>query len=236
MPITSDEMRRAIRAYYQHAEAGHSRYRSWEHCYAHFQTAGPEGVALERDQAALHLGFYLASWGMYRGSSFLLQHDYTVHRGIVDFLSQRHFRELWRLDAATETSVHVHELVLELAAGIRRVYTPFAARVGSMPPTPTLLTKVMLGTLGCVPATDNLFQKGFKAKGLSFSDLNGRFLKRVFAFCRQHRRELVEEQRRIERRSHVRYPLMKLVDMCFWQIGYEMSPPAVQGRLAAQPA
>jgi hypothetical protein len=26
----------------------------------------------------------LASWGMYRGSSFLLQHAHTVHLGVID--------------------------------------------------------------------------------------------------------------------------------------------------------
>jgi hypothetical protein len=38
----------------------------------------PKGISGDRDHAALQLGFYLASWGMYGGSSFLLQYDYTV--------------------------------------------------------------------------------------------------------------------------------------------------------------
>ncbi len=38
------------------------------------------------DMLALHLGFYLASWGMYRGSSFLLQKDYKVHVPIVKII------------------------------------------------------------------------------------------------------------------------------------------------------
>lgn len=62
----------------------HHRYRSWELCYNYFHQNTIDAVALDRDRAALELGFYLASWGMYRGSSFLLQHAYTVHRGAID--------------------------------------------------------------------------------------------------------------------------------------------------------
>src|SRR5262245_15461814 len=42
----------------------HHRFRLWEHCYAYFQRGQNDC-----DLASLHLAFYLASWGMYRGSS-----------------------------------------------------------------------------------------------------------------------------------------------------------------------
>ena len=35
------------------------------------------------DYLSLQLAFYLASWGMYRGSSFLIQKDYRVHIPVV---------------------------------------------------------------------------------------------------------------------------------------------------------
>jgi hypothetical protein len=52
-------------------------------------------VAADRDHAALQLGFYLASWGMYRGSGFLLQHAYTIHLGVIDQLVAPQFSVLW---------------------------------------------------------------------------------------------------------------------------------------------
>jgi len=54
------------------------------------------------------------------------------------------------------------------------------------------------------------------------------FIERVLRFCKYHLAELREEQSRIEVASGVHYPLMKLVDMYFWQIGFERSgrPPA----------
>ena len=61
------------------------RYRSWEHCYSHFIKArGSQEI--DYDYLSLQLAFYLASWGMYRGSSFLLQKDYKVHIPVVEEL------------------------------------------------------------------------------------------------------------------------------------------------------
>ena len=67
----------------------------------------------------------------------------------------------------------------------------------------------------------HLFLFCFKREGFKYSYLNDRFVKRVLAFCRSNIRELQKEQRAVERSSGIRYPLMKLVDMYFWQIGYE---------------
>ena len=66
------------------------RYRSWEHCYSHFMNArGRNDV--DYDYLSLQLAFYLASWGMYRGSSFLLQKDYRVHISVVkELLSEKY--------------------------------------------------------------------------------------------------------------------------------------------------
>ena len=66
------------------------RYRSWEHCYSHFiKERGNQDI--DYDYLSLQLAFYLASWGMYRGSSFLLQKDYKVHIPVVkELLSKKY--------------------------------------------------------------------------------------------------------------------------------------------------
>jgi hypothetical protein len=45
---------------------------------------------------------------------------------------------------------------------------------------------------------------------------------RVLQFCRDNLDELLDQQARIKRSSGSHYPLMKLVDMYFWQLGYEL--------------
>lgn len=200
---------------------GHHRYRSWEHCYQYFRKVTPEGMAAERDTAALQLGFYLASWGMYRGSSFLLQRAYTVHLGLIDRLASDELRPLWKIEFGTpECGDDIVAAVESAVRAVREAYAPFGQ------PTDTLVTKILLGTLGCLPAVDRYFIDGFKAEGQKYSRVNNGFIKRLHQFSSNRLPELRHEQDRIERATGVRYPLMKLIDMYFWQIGYELGTGA----------
>ncbi len=215
-------IKRVIKAYYGEAASEHHRYRSWEYCYGYFRQARRSGLALDRDHAALQLAFYLASWGMYRGSGFLLQHAYTVHRGIVDLVAEARFDALWEADfGSSAADAQFTPFVSDLVRDIRVVYMPFAQATGAAQATDTLVTKVILGTFGCLPACDRYFIDGFKSEGLGFSSFNDKFVGRILRFCQSHLAELQEEQAEIEQQSGIRYPLMKLVDMYFWQIGYE---------------
>ena len=194
----------------------HHRYRSWEHCYQFFRAKTQAEIIEQRENAALQLGFYLASWGMYRGSSFLLQHAYTVHLGVVDCLAAQEYSVLWGKDVGSEKEdVTLVPVILAAVEGVREAYKPFGKA------TDTLVTKVLLGTFGCLPACDRFFIDGFNRSGFSYSYLNDRFVGRVLGFCNTHLAALRKEQARIEAGGGVRYPLMKLVDMYFWQIGSE---------------
>ena len=68
-------IRSATTFYNELREDPNGRYRSWEYCYKAFHDARGNTNA-DVDYLSLQLAFYLASWGMYRGSSFLLQKDY----------------------------------------------------------------------------------------------------------------------------------------------------------------
>ena len=215
---------RAITAYHSEGLGEHHRYRSWEHCYSYFRRRRRHGLSQDRDHAALQLAFYLASWGMYRGSSFLLQHAFTVHRGVIDVVAEPRYEELWRTDfGARETDRRLIPQIQELIVAIREAYRPFVATTGSGQPTDTLVTKIILGTFGCLPACDRYFVDGFKSEGFKYSYLNASFVERALGFCQDHLPALQKEQSRIAKKGSVRYPLMKLVDMYFWQIGYEGS-------------
>jgi len=205
-----------IRAYHGVlTEKEHHRYRSWEHCYRFFRSITPPGISAARDNAALQLGFYLARWGMYRGSSFLLNHTYTIHLRAIDCLSAPELRPLWERDfGSQENDCDFIPTLLDAVSAIRDAYEPFL-------PTDTLITKVLLGTLGCLPACDKYFLVGFRSEGFSYSDLNRPFIERLLDFCRSNMAALRNEQERIATADGIRYPLMKLVDMYFWQIGYE---------------
>jgi hypothetical protein len=168
MPI-----REKIQAYYGDISGEHDRYRSWEHCYRYFRIHAPERLNSDRNHAALQLGFYLASWGMYRGSSFLLQYTYTAHLGVIDQLIAPQFECLWRHEfGPTQNGLELVPAVTAAITAIREAYRPFAHPSEARQASDTLVTKVLLGTFACLPACDRYLIDGFKGAGLKYSYLN----------------------------------------------------------------
>jgi hypothetical protein len=238
-PDQGHELRSAVRIHdtireFQRDNTPGSRSRSWEHCYGYFRNVGRQGIAANRDHAALHLGFYLASWGMYRGSGFLLEHDYTVHLPVIDQLLAPRFALLWEREfGASDNDRDLMRVILEAIEAIREAYRPLAkARLA----TPLLVTKIILGSFGCLPAVDEFFLWGFRDASFQYSDLNGKFIELVLNFCRENLNDFRREQTWIERDRPVRYPLMKLVDMHFHQSGYELDRKAKENRLSPGPS
>lgn len=195
----------------------HHRYRSWEHCYRFFQRLTPARLKKEREEAALQLGFYLASWGMYRGRSFLLQRAYSVHRGVIDCLADPRWSRLWTAEfGADEDDDSKVADVVALRDCLGATYAKFGE------PTDTLVTKIMLGTLACSPACDRYFVSGFTSEGNRYSCFNKQFVTRVLQFARTNLPQLRRAQLSTEGSVGARYPLMKLVDMYFFQTGLEL--------------
>lgn len=201
----------------------HNRYRSWEHCCCQFRTDKSSNDK-DFDILALHLAFYLASWGMYRGSSQLLQKDYKVHLPIVHEIMSERYNVLWNMtfDNPDEDAEKIN-LVLELAKILRQIYMSM-----EVSPTDTLVTKVMLGTFGCIPAYDTLFVNGitfwnglpgmYKPKFPARLGVNN--YRGLINFYREHKIEIGEAHDFVARQG-VHYPIMKLVDMYFWSLGYQ---------------
>lgn len=104
----------------------HHRYRSWEHCYEYFRRISPDGFVKDKDHAALQLGFYLASWGMYRGSSFLLQRTYKVHEAVIEVLAENQFRPLWAYEYGSgKGDEGLNSLIFDVTQRIKTAYRQF---------------------------------------------------------------------------------------------------------------
>jgi len=200
------------------------RYRSWEHCYSHFQQHHSSNREEDLDTTTLHLAFYLASWGMYRGSSQLLQKDYRVHTPIVRELSDSKYICLWQLnfDSLNAQGSEV-ELLFQLVKKLRQIYTEV-----HVTPTDTLITKVLLGTFCCTPAYDQFFIDGVKTWRCLQDEREPRFPAKfgrnsyhgLLEFYRQNKKSIQEAQAVIAQHG-IAYPVMKLVDMYFWNLGYQ---------------
>jgi len=218
---TADLIIRSAKTFYEKLKRDeHGRYRSWEHCYEKFHDARNDSGA-NLDYLSLHLAFYLASWGMYRGSSFLLQKDYLVHAPIVQEVLRDRYDPLLDIECADIRREPNLKLLEDLGNAMRSLY-----REAQVTPTDTLVTKVLMGTLGCVPAYDRYFIAGIKDQsvvGRGGYSYNRKSVAALADFYVENSKAL-ESARSGLMVDGLEYPQMKMLDMGFWQRGFELDP------------
>jgi hypothetical protein len=199
----------------------HSRYMSWVHCYNAFapyikNEKKPDNDTI--DYLALHLGFYLASWGMYRGSSFLLHKDYKIHTKVVSIIMN--YKGLAGISAENLRKKENLDLLEKISGEIRKAYSNEKENHNV---TDTLVTKILLGTLGCVPAYDRYYVQAVKHYGVSKGGYNPDSVKKIAEYyIKLQQTQEFEEIRQEQHLRGIDYPPMKLMDMCMWQAGNEL--------------
>ena len=221
-----DELISAAQTFYDDARANENgRSLSWEHCYRVFRDARTD-PSPDYDYLSLHLAFYLASWGMYRGSSFLLQKDYKVLVPVVEKILKPEYDCLFGLACTDVRNDDIRAQLKKLYDYIadyyfRPIRDEVAGRKVASNVSPVLITKILMGTLGCVPAYDRFFGIGAKYLGLEKNTYQKDSLLELADFYEAHNDRL-EDVRRGMRVGDLTYPQMKLLDMGFWQVGFEM--------------
>lgn len=199
------------------------RYRSWEHCYSNFINARDNKNA-ELDYLSLQLAFYLASWGMYRGSSFLLQKDYKIHIPVVKELLKEEYDPLAGIDCVELKREENQRLLENINAFLDEYYSNIRDEVKNIKVrnqfSSTLITKILMGTLGCVPAYDRYFISGIKKQKVASGNYNMKSIIQLVDFYESNIVEL-ENIRKDMKINGMAYPQMKILDMAFWQIGLD---------------
>lgn len=200
------------------------RYRSWEHCYSHFHNARGKECA-DTDYLSLQLAFYLASWGMYRGSSFLLQKDYKIHIPVVKELLRAKYDPLMGIACSELKEERNQKLLTELNAFAGEYYDIIRRDVKQQELknelSYTLVTKILMGTMGCVPAYDRYFIAGIKNQKVATGSYNMKSVLRLVDFYERNADRL-EPVRKSMTVYDLPYPQMKMLDMGFWQIGFDI--------------
>lgn len=205
-----------ISRYIENNNQAFQRYNSWNHCYEAF------GSQKERDLLSLHLGFYLASWGMYRGSCGLLQKDYKIHNTAVEIIKDNWDLRCSNENEVTHSSIHKIIIVIEQLQNHYKsfVFETLKGTKKHINPTDTLISKILLGSLGCLPAFDRFFIDGVIEQGQSFRTLKKKSLDSLFVYAEKNiELNLLQKQ-------YYEYPKMKLLDMYFWQIGFDKNKEA----------
>ena len=199
------------------------RLRSWEHCYKAFHDARGNKTA-DYDYLSLMLAFYLASWGMYRGSSFLLQRDYKIHIPVVEEILRSEYDSLLGIECIRLRNSEEQEKLQDLCSFLTEYYDGIRKAVKTNDVknklSDTLITKVLMGTLGCVPAYDRFFVEGVKDQSVTTGIYSLKSLMNILDFYEANQEQL-ETIRRTLFVYDLPYLQMKLLDMGFWQIGFD---------------
>lgn len=195
----------SIKKYHYSIDNDYTRYQSWEHCYNAFRMYRKDKSKTEF--LCLHLGCYLASWGMLR-NSVLMNYDYLVHKKFVEAISNDKYDALYSENYKNE------ELVFDVVKLINDTYPPKISK------TDTLVTKILLGVFGCTPAFDRYFCESVKYYGVCSANFGRKALRDLYSFYDLHYEEF-ERLRHVFLKEGTYYTPMKLLDMCFWQFGYD---------------
>ena len=217
-----NEFIHAVSKFYKNSRTDENgRFRSWEHCYYNFYKARPEKNPNE-DYLSLQLAFYLASWGMYRGSSFLLEKDYRVHIPAVNKILCPKYDVLLGADYNVLLDEDNQSLLWELSEELEEYYKGIRRQVKGenikTSVSKTLITKILMGTLGCVPAYDEYFIRGIVKEKVAKGTYSKESVKALAKFYEKYNEKL-DAERSNWRVEDIEYPQMKLLDMGFWQMG-----------------
>ena len=198
---------------YLEARGPTARYTSFDYCFNHFQSHRDHPAELSSpfvmELSCLHLGFYLASWGMLRGSSPLLMRSIKHYAPVIEVIASAS-ASIWEIDAHAYTDEAIEGLG-QTASQLRSALPEGASDI--------LVTKIMLGVFGCVPAFDTYFKKGF-----GVATFGKKSLKKVAAFYRDNK-EIIEANRvhtldfASGRETTRKYTRAKVVDMIFFVEG-----------------
>lgn len=201
----------------------HKRYTSFDYCYNYFckffendnqdQLKSDENLEL----SCLHLGFYLASWGMFR--SPLIKKSLAYYKDIIVEISNTS-REIWKIDIDSYSEDNIKKII-ECKENIEEHY-------GNINERDNRTSKIMLGVFGNVPAYDKYFKEwlGDEDKKDKFCQtFNKKSLQQIKRFYEKNK-EIFEKYdiktldfSSEKETKNISYPNIKLVDMYGYMYG-----------------
>ena len=206
----------------------HSRYKSFDHCKNFFNILIKKDILNDKDidQMSLLLFSYLSSWGMLR-NSFIMYKDYLFHKGAVEILLKEKYKTLHNFNPINQNSESIIKLILELKKEInnyyfgKKYYDGREEYVVNNKISDTLISKIILGTLSCVPAFDRYVRLGLRGVKIpaSFSKNGLKELNDYVINNKDSSYSICKTSKSITKDT---YPIMKLVDICLWEYGKEI--------------
>ena len=198
-----------------------ARYASFDYCFNYFQGFKDKKDIANKENiqnSCLHLAFYLASWGMLRGSSFLLQKSIKFYEPLIKYIAQKN-ENFWKIDV---DNYHKDDNLEKLIKCYKEIQEKLNDGKSKNRASDTLITKIMLGVFGNVPAFDNYFKVGS-----NLGTFNNKSLKQINSFYLNYKDVILNESKKVKTfeyhdgiKSKRQYTKAKIIDMIFFIEGY----------------
>lgn len=211
----------------------YSRFKAWEFCYNKFNDEKTTDI----DELSLYLALYLANWGMYR-NSFLLETNYKINNDVVKLIKE--FQIKYQDDIKITSKEELERLldkdeffenIEKLGNDIEKKYKEILVKLNQNKEnkkykdgiTDTLKTKIIMGTLGITPACDRFFLLAISEinKVERKTKLGRKFNVKTIKSWYRYYYENYEQFETLRQKTN--YPIMKILDMCLWQYGSEIT-------------
>lgn len=182
--MKQDDIKNILEQYTKKTGA-EERFSSFDYCYNYFKNT--DDYLADIEKSCLALGFYLASWGMYRGSSFLLNKSAKYFEPTIEYLATLD-RSYWDIDVDNYSDENMDKII--------DIYKNLKGRIIKQKNVHvTLITKIMLGVFGFIPAYDSFFCQTFRniAKPkCGFRTVNKKSLSVIHDFYLQNKEDIDE--------------------------------------------
>ena len=181
--------------------ASKHRFASYDFCHSYF-LRNRESLSSKMEESCIYLWSFLGSWGMLRGSSVLFKENSPASlRNVVDCIANTK-EEVWDIDVEQYEKKECRKQIIELYDSIKLALTKGSSRVyckgnqiASLEnPSRTLVTKIMMGVFGIVPAFDTFFCDVFgslyRGTGFHSGNFSHDCLYAIYKFYLQNKQQL----------------------------------------------
>lgn len=199
-----------------------SRLRAWEFIYGYTRIEDLESLISENniEKTALHLGLYLAQFGMFRPKGNLLYQNLNYFKWLANFFIfeiNRKFPNFYTYKFENFSNDDFCKMFDECVQYI-------AMEKKMLNPTDTLISKIFMGIWGEVPAYDTQFIKTSKKflvpEGFSSTKFKSRDLRDLYLYSAEKKLYKTFPEMKFEYESkEYSYPLAKKIDFIFWCLG-----------------
>lgn len=166
---------------------------------------------LSEDQKAKELFIYLANWGMVARGSFLMKHTWRILKPVIEILSKPEYKEL--RNPEIKTVKENIDLLIGLRDEIDKSLRPYH---DDKTVSYTLISKILLGTLGCTIAYDRNVKIVLSATEIASKKFEPDSIKSLCEYYNQNKKDFENIRNKIEGQTGKKCPPFKLLDLVLW--------------------